>query len=82
MLANLFILESAEVSTANSQSSFSACHFVSPSRPATAPQMLEKSYILEPEEDVIPKKFVGSQISWKDPAMDVTVEQVCVCVCV
>jgi len=44
--------------------------------------MLEKSYILEPEEDVIPKKFVGSQISWKDPAMDVTVEQVCVCVCV
>jgi len=39
-------------------------------------QTLEKSYILEPEEDVIPKRFVGCKIEWKDPALDVTVEQV------
>jgi len=35
---------------------------------------LEKSYILEPEEDVIPKRFEGCAIEWKDPSLDVTVE--------
>eukprot|EP00983_Pelagomonas_calceolata_P049053 1141325-Pelagomonas_calceolata.AAC.3 len=37
-------------------------------------QTLEKSYILEPEEDVIPKRFEGCAIEWKDPSLDVTVE--------
>lgn len=39
-------------------------------------KVLEKAYILEPEEDVIPKKFIGCKIDWKDPAVDPTVEQV------
>jgi hypothetical protein len=32
--------------------------------------------VLEPEDDVIPKRFEGCTIEWKDPSMDVTVEQV------
>jgi len=36
---------------------------------------LEKTYILEPEDDVVPKQFVGCTIDWKE-GQDVTVEQV------
>ena len=39
-------------------------------------QTLEKTYVLEPTDDVIPKKFIGSKINWKDSSVDPTVEQV------
>jgi hypothetical protein len=39
-------------------------------------QVLEKAYILEPEDDVIPKRFTGTEIKWKDPSLNPTVEMV------
>ncbi len=39
-------------------------------------QTLSKTYTVEPEDEVVPKKFVGCKINWKDPSLDVTVEQV------
>lgn len=39
-------------------------------------QTLEKTYILEEEEDIIPKKFLGTKINWKDSKVDPTVEAV------
>mmetsp|Transcript_7295 Transcript_7295/g.18064 ORF Transcript_7295/g.18064 Transcript_7295/m.18064 type:complete len:352 (-) Transcript_7295:342-1397(-) len=38
-------------------------------------KVLEKTYILEPEDDLIPKNFLGTKIDWKDAALDVTTEQ-------
>ncbi|KXZ54343.1 hypothetical protein GPECTOR_5g425 [Gonium pectorale] len=35
---------------------------------------LEKVYVLEPEDDVVPKHFTGTAINWK-PGRDVTVEE-------
>eukprot|EP00199_Chlamydomonas_sp_CCMP681_P001774 CAMPEP_0119116616 /NCGR_PEP_ID=MMETSP1180-20130426/52385_1 /TAXON_ID=3052 ORGANISM="Chlamydomonas cf sp, Strain CCMP681" /NCGR_SAMPLE_ID=MMETSP1180 /ASSEMBLY_ACC=CAM_ASM_000741 /LENGTH=359 /DNA_ID=CAMNT_0007105787 /DNA_START=37 /DNA_END=1116 /DNA_ORIENTATION=+ len=35
---------------------------------------LEKTYMLEPEEDIIPKKFIGQKIDWKESSLDPTVE--------
>ncbi|KAG2485904.1 hypothetical protein HYH03_015348 [Edaphochlamys debaryana] len=35
---------------------------------------LEKVYVLEPEDDVVPKRFTGTPIAWKG-GMDVTVEE-------
>jgi hypothetical protein len=43
---------------------------------APTPQVLEKTYLLEPEDEVIPKQFIGCKIDWKDAALDPTVEQV------
>ncbi|MEW5306877.1 MAG: hypothetical protein WDW36_009314 [Sanguina aurantia] len=43
--------------------------------PFFAEQTLSKTYILEPEEEVVPKKFTGTAISWKE-GKDVTVEVV------
>lgn len=38
-------------------------------------QVLTKTYILQPEDDIVPKEFVGCKINWKE-GKDVTVEQV------
>ncbi len=45
-----------------------------PRPPAT--QTLTKRYIVEPEDDIIPKQFIGCEINWKDVALNPTVEQV------
>ncbi|GLI62336.1 hypothetical protein VaNZ11_004945 [Volvox africanus] len=37
-------------------------------------RILEKVYVLEPEDDVVPKRFTGTSISWKE-GRDVTVEE-------
>jgi hypothetical protein len=37
---------------------------------------LTKKYVLEPEDDVIPKKFEGCKINWKDDKLNPTVEAV------
>lgn len=37
-------------------------------------QVLEKTYLLEPEDDVVPKRFIGTPIQWKE-GRDVTVEE-------
>jgi nucleosome assembly protein 1-like 1 len=36
---------------------------------------LEKTYIVEPEDDIVPKEFIGCKIHWKE-GKDVTFEQV------
>ena len=38
-------------------------------------QTLEKTYVLEAEDDIVPKQFIGCSIDWKQ-GQDVTVEQV------
>ncbi len=38
-------------------------------------QVLEKTYIMEPEDDIVPKEFIGCKIEWKE-GKDVTMEQV------
>ncbi|GLC42059.1 hypothetical protein PLESTB_001063600 [Pleodorina starrii] len=37
-------------------------------------KVLEKVYMLEPEDDVVPKRFTGTTIAWKE-GRDVTVEE-------
>jgi len=37
--------------------------------------VLEKTYIVEPEDDIVPKEFIGCKIHWKE-GKDVTFEQV------
>lgn len=37
--------------------------------------VLVKTYILEPEDDIVPKEFIGCKINWNE-GKDVTVEQV------
>lgn len=32
--------------------------------------------MLEPEEDIVPKEFIGCKVEWKDPALDPTTTQV------
>ena len=36
---------------------------------------MEKTYLLQPEDDIVPKEFIGCKISWKE-GKDVTMEQV------
>lgn len=38
-------------------------------------QVLEKTYVLQPEDDIVPKEFIGCKINWKE-GKDVTFEQV------
>lgn len=38
-------------------------------------QVLEKTYVLEAEDDIVPKAFSGCKISWKSVAQNVTVEE-------
>lgn len=42
--------------------------------PHFANKVLEKTYLLEPEDDVVPKRFIGTPIQWKE-GRDVTVEE-------
>ncbi len=37
--------------------------------------MLTKTYVLMPEDEIVPKEFVGCKIDWKE-GKDVTMEQV------
>lgn len=50
-------------------------HFYFRENPFFGNKVLEKTYLLEAEDDVVPKAFTGCTINWSSPSKDVTVEE-------